>query len=215
LIGFPMLAHFKEKILSEVVEYERMYDHLASSQLTPRAKGLKGALGQINEVLKDQDGEVRLDLKDPNAITDAPVKRAARGEALQPETNTEDQDLQDSQRSGAESYDEEDSGYPDLSPTVSWFTATGYSIHETSVENGAEIPAFGTYHANPQRLDVGGILDTFSHALFPGEGSAVVSKNMLKSAIAFVVFTAIAITAHYFVYPDLARVISESIAQMS
>lgn len=166
LVGFPLLTEGKNN-LADRASLERVAAHLLSSAIRPKA-GLRATWQEWKEILADADGVVRHDSQNAEHFDLEPFRRADDPDDLRsPEQRLADK-LQDE----------------------------GWYVEEMLFAEREQVAAFGRYRAPLQAIDVGSGLVHVEHGLFRGRAEQVAGKALRNSAIAVLIFGALAISVH-------------------
>lgn len=208
VVGFPLLTQWGAETLSDIESYKRVAKFLLTAPTTIMQKSPVAAIAQLNQILKDDDGDVNANFRQASAkdIQEfAGGANAIASSQTDPEDHSEEEvDPPDPEDSEIE---DEEQGMPESSDPVEtasyYLRSNGYNLKETIVPSGAEVTIMGTYKAQNRQVNIGSGLSKLSHGLYLGPASKVLGKNLKKSVITTLVFAAIFAAGNYFLLKQL------------
>ncbi|MBX7136432.1 MAG: hypothetical protein K1X83_00510 [Oligoflexia bacterium] len=173
MVGFPLLSESYSEHFEEEAHYARAAKYLLTTAFKPRGKNPLTLLKELNEILTDDDGDVRAEFKASDSIISAEEDLDA-GAALNRETALA-QDLKDRE---------------------CW-------LEEKIIAQGAEVTVFGSYLAKKQAINIGGGMQHLSHQIHLGKLEVVLGKQLRKSVIGSVVWLAIFGAVNWYLAKEL------------
>jgi hypothetical protein len=168
LVGFPLLAHVPKQRYSTPEELRRMAEHLLTSHIVEKPKGVREAYRTLRDLLADEDGVVRHDQAAAYAFDLAPFL----------ERHATDPDFA-------------------LAGLAEQLERNDYYIEETIVPEGAQVTVFGKYRAGDRTIDVGSGLQNIERGLHLGPAAKVPARDLRRSLVMLLVFLVPAAGLYY------------------
>jgi hypothetical protein len=186
LVGFPLTVNIPQETFGDDQAYRRAANYLATASVVEKSSNPMTAIKQLNQVLADDDGQLRADFCNAGETAHITEKDLP----LNAPAQTESQELNEQPPTPA---DEIFNNLRNASNILS----------ERALKNGTEVTVFGTYRAQKQALDIGSGLTNLSHTIQLGSLSANTSKNIRKAVIASIVWALIVGAGNYFVLKSI------------
>lgn len=211
LIGFPLLAQIGDRTFDDPTSYQHAARYLLNTQFSDKPKNPFELLKRIGEILADDDGDVKADMKEASISIEELSFGATDGDLLagpDEDDGADDDDTLDRGGDDTGALIEMRVGQQRISgPSIAGLTdnerrlaesleAAGYRLVERAIEEGDVVTAFGTFRGNKQALDVGSGMSNLNHQLHLGPASSVIGKQIAKTLIALVISTTIFVGAH-------------------
>lgn len=185
LVGFPLLATTLPDRLEEESHFRNAAHYLAGANFEAKGSNPLKIIKQLNEALKDDDGDVNVNTKDDDAFSLVPEQTEEFKETIHDTQSLMQLPSQDRTAEEQHIYEQ--------------LTTRGYWLEETIIPQGAEVSVFGTYRANRQAIDIGSGMQNLQHAIRLGELNQVIAKNFRNAFIGTVIFAAITFYSHLYV----------------
>lgn len=193
VVGYPLLTDLPEDIYDDEASFLRAAEYLSKCNFKEKASNPLTLLKQLNEVLEDDDGDLKVDFCAKGATIHI---QGALPEITKPMVSPDDDESDEDDGEG------DDREYASLSPNeriAARLADSGYFLEETIIKNGAEVTAFGTYRLNKQAVDVGSGLKNISHTLKLGTVASVTGKTIRQSLIGLVIFGGMFLAGNWYV----------------
>ena len=199
LVGFPLLAQVSAEVCTNDDAYLRAANYLQTCQFQEQSANPLKALAALNEVLADDDGDLRIDFRASRAslpefsLDQAAATEGAESETLEDEDDREEREA-DQARFGAAA-NEVISGINQASidprdqQLAAALASRGYSLKETVVPSGAEVTLTGLYVSGKNQINIGSGIKYPSHGVQLGNLTSVLGRNLRRAFIGFVFWT--------------------------
>ncbi len=187
LVGFPLIPQTSHERIENPADLGRAGKYLATTQFKERTKNPLALLKELNEILADDDGDLKADFRNPGAF---PTELE----------DDYDDDLDESAKppiaSVAERPDELNARANLISARLS---DESYTLTETLIPNGAELTVFGTYLAGRKVINIGSGLKNLKHQIHLGAIDSVLAKQFRRAIVWTLLFGTASLAAHWYV----------------